>query len=47
MATPRAVVEIADLIGQRGVRLLNILVDGAMKVTILSNDQYPPNFVHG
>ena len=35
MATPRAVVKIADLIRQRGVRPLNILVDGAVKVVLV------------
>jgi hypothetical protein len=35
MSTPRAVVRIADLIRQRGVRPLNILVDGAVKVVLV------------
>ena len=34
MATPRAVVKVADLIRQRGVRPLNVLVDGVVKVVL-------------
>ena len=35
MATPRAVVKIADLIRQRGVRPLNVRVDGEVKVVLV------------